>query len=518
MNRTNLLQPNGVDFKSLTGEAMALALKGISISEFQIRTFCHILAGKTVFHYERENPLGNEYFPLCSQILRRIIGNGYLQVVDFLIDNGIIESDSRYVKGEKCIGYRFHWNIIMVGFSPVYFRGSYKNRQALRRYRESASLAQEDAANINRKHLLKTINDPRLTVDPAAYAFLDSLYKPAIEKAKRRLSIDPENGRARRQLLENQNNLNRQNVLLEIIEDHLAGDCCKSDGKGLRFHSPFVQMKRELRQYLLFDEQPLWEIDIKGSQPYILTLLFKESFYSKKPPSAGIFLSNIHKELYKHMNKYIDKYIPFMYPEYAESPCNTDPSFEEYTRIIESEKEDIYTEIQKGVTRAMGTSRGKNRSKVKKAVLTYFFSPCHSPGMLKSPIYRVFEEEFPAVSSLLQDFKSYQTGTTEERMLPFTDDQGKIWKSREEIDQGYKAFAHLLQRIEATAVLDTICREIADQWPEIPLLTVHDCILTTPIYVEHVKDYFAERLTRLIGVKPQLEVKGNTTLSVEAKH
>jgi hypothetical protein len=514
MSRSPLLQPVGVDFTSLTAEARRLALKGTLISEFQLRMFCHILAGKIVFYYDKVNPVGTEYLPLSSQILKGIMGNSYSHAIDFLEDEGIIESDDWFIKGKKCIGYRFHRDVIMGGFSPVYFDASYKNRQALRRYRERASLAQEDAVNIDRSHLLKTINDPRLTVDPIGYEFLDNLYNPAIEKAKRKLSIHPDNTRARAQLLENQNNYNRQQTLLDLINGHLAGDSCKSDGKGWRFHSPFVQMKRELRQYLRFDGQPLMEIDIKGSQPYILTLLFQEQFYRKEAQKEGLYLNNIHKGLYKHINTSINKYIPFMYPISSESPCMIDPSFDEYTRIIEDEKEDIYTEIQKGMVELGRTKKriNKSRKKVKRAVLTYLFSPPHIQGMLKSDIYRFFEEAFSAVSSLLQDLKSYQIGIPIERTLPFVDERGNIWKSSVEIDQGYKAFAHLLQRIEAVAVLDIICKEIAQEWPQIPLITVHDCILTTPENVDLVKEYFSRRLHQLIGVRPQLEVKKNTAL------
>lgn len=67
--------------------------------------------------------------------------------------------------------------------------------------------------------------------------------------------------------------------------------------------------------------------------------------------------------------------------------------------------------------------------------------------------------------------------------------------------------AILLQRIESYALLDVICKNINNNHPEIPLLTIHDCIATTSKYIDYVYAEIESELAALVGRPPKLEVE-----------
>src|ERR1700752_4683297 len=52
--------------------------------------------------YQKEGIL----IPLSSKIIQQRLGNYYNQYLEFLLQTGIIDTDNRYIKKEKAIGYR----------------------------------------------------------------------------------------------------------------------------------------------------------------------------------------------------------------------------------------------------------------------------------------------------------------------------------------------------------------------------------------------------------------------------
>jgi hypothetical protein len=61
--------------------------------------------------------------------------------------------------------------------------------------------------------------------------------------------------------------------------------------------------------------------------------------------------------------------------------------------------------------------------------------------------------------------------------------------------------------LEAELILENICEKIAAEYPEAPIFTVHDSIVTTPKYLEIVKQIMQQVLTERIGYPPVLTVE-----------
>lgn len=68
----------------------------------------------------------------------------------------------------------------------------------------------------------------------------------------------------------------------------------------------------------------------------------------------------------------------------------------------------------------------------------------------------------------------------------------------------YKHLSHELQRIESSIVIDDACEVMRVQHPDVPILTIHDAIMTTLEHVSLVKDVLRAAFNRR-GVNPQIK-------------
>ena len=87
----------------------------------------------------------------------------------------------------------------------------------------------------------------------------------------------------------------------------------------------------------------------------------------------------------------------------------------------------------------------------------------------------------------------------------------EVYKVFAEIKKGdakeYKFLSILLQRIESYIFIDVICKRIAKEYPEAPIITIHDSIATTLEYEHVVKEIIAEELEKATGHIPQLKLE-----------
>jgi len=70
----------------------------------------------------------------------------------------------------------------------------------------------------------------------------------------------------------------------------------------------------------------------------------------------------------------------------------------------------------------------------------------------------------------------------------------------------YAFLSRLMQNIEANFVINTVCRRVMNEYPDAPVLTIHDCLLTTPAHVGTIAAIMREEFARL-GLSPTLKVK-----------
>jgi hypothetical protein len=210
------------------------------------------------------------------------------------------------------------------------------------------------------------------------------------------------------------------NPLYTCINKIRAGQLFGVPCKNHRFHTTITNMKRELRQLLTIEGQPIIYRDISCSQPLLLSLYLR---------------SCVHKNLPLSNTK----------PNQPPPTPNTPP----YDTQIEIHK--YQHEVEEGLFYDSAVKvLGKPRDVVKTQLLQVFFDRPRT-----NCIYTDYlRGTYPNILAIINDAKR----------------------------EDHRFLANHLQQIEAELVIHRICAGLKEDHPEIPLVTVHDSIGTMEPY------------------------------------
>jgi hypothetical protein len=133
------------------------------------------------------------------------------------------------------------------------------------------------------------------------------------------------------------------------------------------------------------------------------------------------------------------------------------------------------------------TGKAIDKKKAKEMVFTVFFSKNDFFDAGAAWLKRLFAAEYPYVYGLFALIKTEFEEIAEEQ-------HGRL--------------ACLLQSVESEIILNRVCKRI---WREgkqqVPIFTIHDCVVTTVGHETFVAKIMDEELTKCIGVPPSLEVE-----------
>jgi hypothetical protein len=270
-----------------------------------------------------------------------------------------------------------------------------------------------------------------------------------------------------------------------VLNINTARPYYRFKGDGHRFYNPITNLKKELRSFLTYDGKPLVEIDMKNSQPFLAPCLFNSSFWEPLNGNEDkkIKLEGINKGLYRGIrgNKKYSQIITLL--KTSEKLSSKEFPFQKFIKLVADGG--FYEFIQQEF-QPLYPTRFDKRKNVKKGVLTIFYLN-NDKSAFNTPS-QTFGEHFPEVHQLFRLVKGI-----EENLLPV-----------------------ILQRIESFLVLDIVCKEIALRYPEIPLYTIHDSIITTKGNEAIVKDIMANKIQEWTGYRPMLETNELSPLKMAA--
>jgi hypothetical protein len=246
-----------------------------------------------------------------------------------------------------------------------------------------------------------------------------------------------------------------------------------------RLNSGFTNLPKLLRPFVLCNGQSLISIDIKASQPYVLSKLMMNKFFSEN--KEGFNLNTIYNELYNiifndmTMVEVLDS-IPFMWGKFFDQ--NELLDFDRYRNI--SFESDFYTQTilssySGGITEAELIDK---RLKFKNSIMFLLFDDDRSR-----------RSTFPS----MQFLKSAYPGVNK-------------WIELTHSSIGKKKFALILQRAESYLLLNKVCREFNQLNPEAPFFTIHDSVFTTENYEIPLIQSFQKCCKEVIGINPGLKV------------
>lgn len=417
------------------------------------------------------------YYYLSSDILGKICGKRYSTALKILSKAGIIASNNSYSAGKFSKGYRLtgKYSSADIKFRELSDQGSIKKK--IIEYRNQQELLNN--AELDKiPYITKWYNPDKLKIDvEQAHVFMEFYKKVLIDLIPASTSDD------KRKELTNRIN-QRYNSSINSANKIRSGEFnLKRTSTDHRLHSSVTSMKKELRGFLKYDNKSLVGIDIKACQPFLLTQLLKKQTFSKT--TEGLDIQTQYPKLYTALQGQGLQNLQsiFMSVGYSQNDGSHLPAanFEEinwekdfYSKLIELELELF------GKTGRSFTSRGA----AKKQMMVILYSKNKNKKYYQS--VERFKKMFPREGQLIEIFSDLGRKHNE-NFLPI-----------------------LMQRFESKLILDIVCKEVSDLLPEAPIIPVHDSILTTPEYVDQVKEIMSNTIMRVTGLRPGLTLDNDT--------
>ena len=368
--------------------------------------------------------------PLSIEYIRKLVPKGEKYLLS-LIDLGIIQRSGQYVPGECCYQYNFapEYNSRFLSFPLI-------DPKLIRRIRGTWDLIRKESAKQIRSHSDQVIYLKQLTIADEYYSFLKSEYKT---------------------------DTNQFNSIVGSATRIINGDIFYSiDNTSGRFHSNVTNICKGLRQFLRIKNEPLVNIDIKNSQPYLSTIILT---YPAKV--ADMAKNTAFALLLKTLQVSVNK-----------------EDVKKYILLVNSGQ--LYEYLMQEFT-VEGLELTRDETKIQ--VLRILFARNRLPA---DPVNRycrlIFKDRFPTVHRIFSKVRGSAKGDK------FTN---------------FKRFAVLMQTIESYLMLDIILKRIYKELPGTIAITIHDSIMTGILTnrVEEVKKIMFDELQYFVGLAPKLTVE-----------
>lgn len=228
----------------------------------------------TLLYYGRilnKNDSEDSFIPLSSVILHYIL-NDYRVHLQFLIDNGIIETNNHYVVGHTSKGYRF-----TAKYSEMIFRKvTISNKRMISKIKEHKMNQVKQRTAIQYVHIWNCLNRVKIKSNKAKEFLINSNLKTS-KYIRNLIAVE---------MIEN-------GIFFQVV-DNTAG----------RVHNNITNMSKMLRPFLRHENSRLIEIDIANSQPFLFNILINSYMKDHRESITDIYnnLSYVTDlEIYKNL-------------------------------------------------------------------------------------------------------------------------------------------------------------------------------------------------------------------------
>ena len=419
--------------------------------QFKKGKLLYILSLINSVRISNKDLLFESYSPLNSTLLQNYVKN-YRDYLDYLInDLKIVETDSKYIVGEKSRGFRFidkYQRMV-----KCYTVNDFVIRKKMKVEKNKAMQTVKNLKNLTKffdgieidfnecyKYLKEKFNIIKLNPELRDFDFTKEKYKLPI------------------------NQFNRSLIAVKNIDT--KNFYIKRDSNVNRFHSNLTNLNSVLRNAVTYKGEKLVSIDISNSQPYLSSVLLSKKFWNKENKRDNVF------NIYKFNIEYINYYIML-----GESPVSTiNKGFLHYIDLVREGGlyEYLCNEINKELS-----SNFFDRKKTKIAVFQALFTANTFIGQKKALPKKMFSKLFPEVYEVFKKIKK-----KDKTFLP-----------------------RLLQSIESLLIIDVICKRISKELPKAPIFTIHDSISTTVKYLEDVKRIMLDECEKNVGFAPKFKIE-----------
>ncbi|WP_300025030.1 hypothetical protein [uncultured Maribacter sp.] len=423
------------------------------------------------------------WVPFCSEVYNDILH--FSSYMKLLLDEKLIERHHKNYStaSHNCYRYRLakeYRNHVVKTFSvdaAKLFVAARKNKK----------LERMKVARSKTPHLTKWLNPEDFQIDyEKALRYINSKYSDAKNLQKK----------------------NNRLIALDKIKIKEWG--YSREGEDNRLHSLLTSLPSDLKTFVTYKRQKLISIDVKNSQPFIFSaiinnlVLEKNSYLGtlndvldklKEEGETGTLPRCISNSFTNDILKYFNNNpsISTMFDSFDSLSNNGDLEcfvkevqggefYENFGEIIWNAN--LLTKNSSGQYFLTETSKKGLKSNeyesLRKASKDVIMKILFGSKESRKNYINVFEDNYIEVYQIMQKIKNYRP-------------------------EQKNFFPVLLQNIEADFILDYSTKLISNEYPEIPLFTIHDSIVTTLDSVDIVEKAFRKHLKRYFGIIPELK-------------
>ncbi len=423
------------------------------------------------FHPQKDEPY---FVPLSTKVLKKLLGgNCYIGILEWMVTAGIIIPDGSWQTGVVAQGYRFTDYFLDLDYT-------WKTVTCETLLKKDFSDCFDNKYHFQPavvKKLKKWFDGKKLKINSKdAYKIIDARKDADIVAAKR--NVEKLRQARIRAMLDKMK-----------IENFEKGDFHLSqDGFGYRVHTALTQLPKEFRSLVTYDGKPMVEVDLSCSQLFF-----------------SCFLLN-----YRHWRTAKFK----TYKEFTKELWNN-------VSILSNSNSSVYSNTIMCIS-SLEMSHGQGLQRHE------FLKKCCEGLLYESVVDRLDENNFPAgwdyqrkrkhVKKLLLDQLFANPANPEHKGLycaankpildAFTALYPEVMHVYLQIKQCYfKDLCRLLQRTESIAMIGFVCKRLQKEYPQIPLFTLHDCLITTADNEDIIMKVMQEEITKYVGFTPKMKPK-----------
>lgn len=405
-------------------------------------------------HDEQLKDEDDNYVLINHKTIERIIGKGegnrVGDIKNILLQNNIIEVDGTYQTKEKSYGFKIKQDYLTedVIKSPYGTRITKSIKDILVKKEEW----DEHQIELTETDQYSYINDQferhNLSWNDLVYDDLKSIGLTILN------SYDKKRGLKDKYII---SLLSYVGLLVKYIKDiENRNYLCGISPSNNRFNSVLTSIPKTLRPYLKINGNEMVEIDITSSQPYFLSCILNNRFENEEQEGFNL------KTIYPTLKEYFE--ISEMVIQGGELNNHRFFGclfFEDYLTSIEEFCSIDFTEdfYQKVVEIGIENNIVTTRQKVKRNMMNFLFNDMEIQRD-NSMVIILLEWKFKGLMGFFEGF----FGSYKSRRL-----------------------ALLLQRVESHLILDKVVPKIFDFNKNIPVFTIHDCVLTTSEFGQDVQ-------------------------------
>lgn len=255
-----------------------------------------------------------------------------------------------------------------------------------------------------------------------------------------------------------------------------------------RVHSNLTRSPKIIRKYLTYKGEQIEGVDVKTSQPFFLAVILeailkKDKSLFNKIKANKIFPNEVIDELFnlklnqKEISDFIDSVTKKdFYNEFSKKlTFKYDEEGKVYRMVSNfTTKDKVRKRRRKNNNSHSKVTYKDERDATKKIVMELFYSSPNSRVKEAS----IFRKQFPCIHKVFDC----------------------IYKNNVPLH-------HLLQYVEAYILLDYVALKISKQYPEMPLWSIHDCLVTTSSNIYLLQERMIQSIKEITTFTPQLEIE-----------